>query len=100
MSEEMKARGAAILQAVAAIRAKNAERERLLLELEQVAALMLQGIDPNEIKGWVYDPMKDKTRHQHELYKRPTVYNVLHMKDGSVVPLNPPVKMLPKRDET
>jgi hypothetical protein len=98
MSEEMKARGAAILQAVAAIRAKNAERERLLLELEQVAALMLQGIDPNEIKGWVYDPMKDKGRHLDG--NRPTVYNVLHMKDGSIVLLDPPVKKLPKRDET
>jgi hypothetical protein len=98
MTEKMKARGAAILKVVASIRARNAPRERLLLELEQVAAVMLQGIDPEDIKDWVYDPMKDKGRHLNG--NPPTVYNVLHMKDGSTVLLNPPVKRLPKRDET
>ena len=95
MSEDIKTKGQAIIDAVAKIREKNAERERLLLELEQVAAIMLQGVNPEQIKGWVYDPLKDKRRHLWH-GQRPDVYNVLHMKDGSVVLLNPPVKMLPK----
>lgn len=98
MSEDIKAKGQAIVDAVAKIRAKDAERNRLLMELERVAAIMLQGVDPADIKGWGYDPTKDGGRHLDG--NRPTVYNVLHMKDGSVVLLNPPIKILPKRNES
>jgi hypothetical protein len=89
-------KGQSILDMLVNIRKLREQQEALWRELEDQAALMLQGIDPQEVRGLVYDPLKDKRRHRPEMChdNRPGFYNVVKMKDGSEIILNP---MIPVR---
>ena len=45
-------KGARLLKLIADLRAKQAEMDRLLLELQGVAEIMAHGIDPKRIRTW------------------------------------------------
>jgi hypothetical protein len=57
-SSNLEDRGRRIREAIAKIRSRQAEMERLLAELEAQAALMELGIDPQEVVG--VRPMREK----------------------------------------
>ncbi len=80
---DLKAKADAILTTIEGIRRKREEINQLLLDLNKQAYLMLQGIDPELVTHYGYDPSLDKRgtyhRHDHGI----GMYNYVFLKDGT-----------------
>lgn len=102
--EDQKQKGKDLLGLIEQIRQKRREQDALFAELQEVAELMVQGIDPREI-AHVSFLATDLTEVNHKLQREvetdelycPTGPKRIWitratMKDGTVVVLNPPLK--------
>lgn len=91
MNEELKTKGAAMLENIAAMRKLREEQERSFKKLEIYALLMMQGIDPKDVRAYVYDPTKDK-RYPAGANR----YNVVVLRNEDSIVLNPPIPKFPE----
>jgi hypothetical protein len=85
---DLQEKGQAILTLIADIRKKRAEQEVYLHKLEWQATLMTQGIDPEEVHHFLYDPLADLRKDRKVL-----IYTHAVMKDGTKLTLNPHLPM-------
>lgn len=87
-------RGKAILAHIASVREKRKEQDALLADLLMQAEVMMQGIDPEQVKSYGYDPARDGRKRgfndPHGKRLR-AIYNFVTMNDGTRVELDPPV---------
>jgi hypothetical protein len=97
MSEDIKAKGMKMIETIQSLRAKWREQLHTAGELELVARLMLQGIDPNDVKSWGYDSHKDKRRRDVFAGRLVAVHNFVILKTGEIVDLDPPLPVCRKK---
>ncbi len=92
--------GQAVLDSITKIRQKTAERDTMLAALEMQAMVLLQGIDPEDVASYSYNPEADDrlpspmhrlTYHSIRLWRETyvPVYNLLNMKDGRQLAIFP-----------
>jgi hypothetical protein len=94
MIEGTKRHGEDMLENISKMRELRRQQEKCFDELELWARLMLQGIEPSNVKALGYDPLKDKRRHCDQ--NTVAVYNKVTLKDGEVVWLDPALPVPPK----
>ena len=90
----LKEKGQAMLDNIASMRKLREQQEELYKELEQIAQLMLQDINPKDIEKTIYDPKLDKRRQKTWEVELPPILNVVVLKDGSRKELIPPLPRL------
>ena len=90
-------KGKKILDAIVKIKKKREEQEKLYAKLEFQALLMLQGIDPQQIKRIGFDLSKVKLSERLKYWKDGNLskeyVNVLVMKDAKEIILERPIKL-------
>jgi hypothetical protein len=99
--EELASHGKSLLDNIRKIREAKEKQEKLLKELEYQALLMSRGIRPNMVSRFDYDIRKDNRKDKEGVYERmeyrsghidTTVWTHCHLKDGTVIVLDPPIK--------
>jgi hypothetical protein len=102
-TDDIRAKGLAILNNIEQMRLLRAKQELLFRELEQLALLMAQGIDPALVKSYGYDPTKDNRKPprssgfhfgwdaQRQWRENHPVWNYVKMETGEKVYLETPI---------
>jgi hypothetical protein len=89
--EEIIARGRVMLEKLEEIERQQKESRDLVVLLKRQASLMLEGIDPQQVKSYAYDPLVDNRPLRYRVIHI-EVYNQVTLLDGTRIVLENPIQ--------